>query len=188
MPAKTPKPSAFPVPLDLQEAAVTERRIGELLRAIRSHENDFEKQRAVLDKKEDELINPLQLEVIALAKSLFTFAQRNRAELTDNNKRKSVVLPGKAGSLLWYTTPLAVTIENVNEVIARIKTLELPQFIRTKEEIDKEAMLKEDALASTIEGVTVSQQEKFAIKPRGSKQRVECNTKTKRFKIAQPNS
>lgn len=188
MSAKTLKTPTALVPQDLQEAAATERRIGELLRAIRSHENDFEKQRAALDKKEDGVIHPLQLEAIALAKSIFTFAQRNRAELTDNNKRKSVVLPGKTGSIQWYTTPPGVTIENVDEVLKRIKALDLPQFIRTKEEINKEAMLENELVANTIEGVTVSKQEKFAIKPRGSKLRVECNTKTKRFKIAQTNS
>jgi phage host-nuclease inhibitor protein Gam len=188
MTAKTPKSPPLPALQDLQETASAERRIGELLRTIRSHENDFEKQRAALDKKEDELLHPLQLEVIALAKSIFAFAQKNRAELTDNNKRKSVMLPGKTGSIAWYTTPPAVTIENVEEVLKRIKTLDLAQFIRTKEEINKEALLENEPLANTIEGVSVGQQEKFAIRPRGSKQRVECNTKTKRFKIVLPSS
>jgi phage host-nuclease inhibitor protein Gam len=188
MPAKTLKAPALPVPENLQEASAVERRIGELLRTIHAHEDDFEKKRAILDKEEDELVHPLSLEVIALAKSIFTFAQRNREELTDSNKRKTIALPGKAGSLQWYTTPKAVTIENVEEVLASIKALDLPQFIRTKEEINKDALLENEALASTISGVSISRQEKFAIKPRGSKQRVECNTKTKRFKIAQANS
>jgi phage host-nuclease inhibitor protein Gam len=98
------------------------------------------------------------------------------------------MLPGKTGSIAWYTTPPAVTIENVEEVLKRIKTLDLAQFIRTKEEINKEALLENEPLANTIEGVSVGQQEKFAIRPRGSKQRVECNTKTKRFKIVLPSS
>ncbi len=182
-----PKQQRIAVPKTVEEAAALERTIGELIRAIRSHEDSFEKQREALDKKEDELIHPLQQEVLASAKSLYAFANAHRPALTESGQRKSATL-GTSGSVQWYTTPAAVDIENVADVLDRIKKLGFNQFIRTKEEINKEALLENEALAATIQGVRIQRQDKFAIKPRGVKERVECNTKTKRWKITLPAS
>lgn len=188
MSTQKPTTIALAVPESLIEAAVAQRRISEILRTINQHEVAFERKREALDKEEDKLIHPLQQEAITLSKSIYEFAKRNKADLTNGDKKKTVTLPQRAGSMQWYVTPAAVTIDNVAEVLGRIKKLDLTQFIRTKEEINKEALLEDAHTALTIAGVTISQQEKFVLKPGGRKERLECNIKTKRWKITQKNS
>ena len=41
----------------------------------------------------------------------------------------------------------------------------MKRFIRVKEEINKEAMLKEPELAETVRGVSITQREEFIVKP-----------------------
>ena len=59
-----------------------------------------------------------------------------------------------------------MTIKGVEAVIAAIKTLGLSSFLRTKEEIDKEAMLREPDKARLVQGVSIgSEGETFAVEP-----------------------
>ena len=60
---------------------------------------------------------------------------------------------------------MKVTIKGVEAVLERLIKARLKKFIRTKQEIDKEAMLKDVARAKKIEGVTISQDETLEIKP-----------------------
>ncbi|KKT96721.1 MAG: Mu-like protein prophage FluMu host-nuclease inhibitor protein gam, partial [Parcubacteria group bacterium GW2011_GWA2_45_15] len=53
----------------------------------------------------------------------------------------------------------------VESILESLKSLKLKRFIRTKEEIDKEAMLKEPETAKTVKGVSISQHEEFVAKP-----------------------
>lgn len=183
MPLKKAPAKTLPVPQTIEEAAEAQRKISELMRNIYEFENQFEHQREDIDRREEAAIFPLRQEILALARTIYAFAKQNRSELTQDGKKKTVSLPGKAGSLQWYMPPPSVDISKVDEVLARIKTLDLKQFIRTKEEIDKRALLSEADLAQTIEGVSISQNEKFVVKPKGTRERLECNTKTKRWKF-----
>lgn len=172
----------------IEDAAEAESRISELIRMLFAHENAFAEEHERLNKNEEALTDPLRQEIIMLGKSIYDFAEKNRDELTQNGKKKTVTMPLKAGLLQWYRTPSSVKIENAKEVLGRIKTLGFKQFIRTKEEINKEALLEDEALARTINGVTITSQEKFAIRPIGVKERVECTIPTKRWKITAPSS
>jgi len=95
---------------------------------------------------------------------LFVFAERNREKLTEGDKRRSAKLP--SGQLGWRTNPPTVSISKVADVIDRITSLDLgDEFLRTKQEIDKEAMLRNPEKANSISGVSISQSEQFFIKP-----------------------
>lgn len=98
-----------------------------------------------------------------LAEGVYIFAESQRDALTDGGKRKAVEM--LTGSFSWRTTPPAVSIRNIKAVLAKIKGLGLKQFIRIKEELDKEAMLKDPKLASSVKGVRIEQREEFIIKP-----------------------
>ena len=65
----------------------------------------------------------------------------------------------------WRTSPPAVQIKDVEDVIKRIKKLGLVDFIRTKETIDKPAMLKNPEKAKSVQGVSITQNEEFFVKP-----------------------
>jgi len=62
-------------------------------------------------------------------------------------------------------TPPAVSLRDVLTVLKNLKSLGLERFIRTKEEVSKEALLKESDVAKTVKGVTIAQHEEFTVKP-----------------------
>jgi|GEM_PF-422051 len=122
-------------------------------------------------------IEPLQAEAlkkwtpknergVELREAIYAYAQKHRTALTDNEARKTVEL--LAGLLQWRFTPPAVHLAeeiSEDEAVAQAKKLGLDQFVRQKEVLDREAMLKEPAEACRLEGVTIRHREDFVIKP-----------------------
>lgn len=123
---------------------------------------------------------PHQEEIDRLFDGIYIFAESHRDELTEKGKKKTVNLP--TGDILWRLTPPAVSLKNVKRIIELCKSCRLKRFIRTKEEVDKEAMLKEPERAKEIKGVTISQKEEFVVKP--SEIEIEISKDTKKLKKA----
>lgn len=95
---------------------------------------------------------------------LFIFAEGNRHLLTDGGKRKSAKLA--SGQIGWRTTPPRVSLKDAESIMERIRTLGLAgKFIRTKQEINKDALLSDPETASSIAGISISQTEEFFVKP-----------------------
>ncbi len=94
---------------------------------------------------------------------LFAYAEAHRDELTNHGKRKTVEVP--TGTFGWRMTPPAVTLRGIEQILGSLKSLKLGRFIRTQEEVDKEAMLKEPDVAKTVKGVSIGQHEEFVAKP-----------------------
>ena len=164
---------AIPVPKDLEEAA-------NFLSSIAHEQHQVDKIQADLNEEIGELkttamseVKPYEENISRLVEGLFAFAESRRDELTDAGKRKTVRLP--TGQFSWRMTPSAVSIRNTELVLARLKELKLERFIRTKEEPDKEAMLKEQKVAKTVKGVSISQHEEFVVKPAELKEELTSN-------------
>lgn len=153
----------LPVPQTLDQANEYLRRIGAARRQISRAQDGLNTQIADLQETVGKVIAPIEDECKALVDGLYAFAQANRAALTEHDKTKKVKLP--AGEFFWKWTPFSVVVEGVKEVIQNLKKRRLKRFIRVKEEIDKEALLKELDVARKIPGVTVSQREQFFICP-----------------------
>lgn len=117
-----------------------------------------------------------------LFKGLKLYCEANRQTLLGNSGLKTVDFG--TGTVKWRWNPPKVKISGEHEdVIARInakatEALDGGQldashsylsFIRTKEEIDKEAMLKNPDLARTIDGVSIGRGgEMFEVEPFGA--------------------
>ncbi|MDP3143260.1 MAG: host-nuclease inhibitor Gam family protein [Candidatus Omnitrophota bacterium] len=174
------KKTVVAVPKSLDEAAQFLAEIGQEQRAtnkIQSGLNakvDELKAKAMVDDE------PHQKKISQLVEGLFAFAEAHRDELTDGGKRKTVEL--LTGSFAWRMTPPAVSFRDVKSILKSLKTLKLERFIRTKEEIDKEAMLKEPEVAKTVKGVSISQHEEFVAKP--TELQVEIATQVDKLKKA----
>ena len=158
-----PKKVVIAVPKSLDEAAQFLAQIGQEQRAT-------DKIRSGLNTKVDELKakamvddEPHQEKISQLVEGLFAYAEAHRDELTDGGKRKTVEVP--TGIFGWRMTPPAVLLRGVESILESLKSLGLKRFIRIKEEIDKEAMLKEPDVAKTVKGVSISQHEDFIAKP-----------------------
>ncbi|MBI5222589.1 MAG: host-nuclease inhibitor Gam family protein [Candidatus Magasanikbacteria bacterium] len=158
-----PKRTVVAVPKNLDEAARFLAQIGKEQRATDEIKLGLN---AAVDKlKADAMAadEPHQEKVLQLVEGLFVFAEAHRDELTDGGKRKTVEVP--TGTFGWRMTPPSVKLRDVESILESLKSLKLKRFIRTKEEIDKEAMLKEPETAKTVKGVSISQHEEFVAKP-----------------------
>jgi len=158
-----PKREVVAVPKSLDEAAKFLAKIGEEQRATDEIQSGFN---AAVDKLKTQAmvgVEPHQKKVSQLVEGLFAFAEAHRDELTDGGKRKTVEVP--TGTFGWRMTPPAVSLRDVKSILESLKSLKLKRFIRTKEEVDKEAMLKEPDVVKTVKGVSIGQREEFVAKP-----------------------
>jgi len=151
------------VPQNLDEAAKFLSFIGQEQRKIESIQTALNEEIEELKNKTITKSKPYQEKISQLVEGLFAFAQSHRDELTDKDKRKTVDLT--VGWFGWRMTPPAVSIRNIKSVLKRIKELGLKQFIRIKEEPNKEAMLREPEKAKMVKGISIKQHEEFVVKP-----------------------
>ena len=158
-----PKRAVVAVPKSLNEAAQFLAQIGEEQRATNKIQSSLNAK--VDELKAKAMVNdePHQKKISELVEGLFAFAEAHRDELTDHGKRKTVEVP--TGTFGWRMTPPSVKLRDVESILESLKALKLKRFIRIKEEVDKEAMLKEPETAKTVKGVSISQREEFVAKP-----------------------
>lgn len=160
---KTPA-SADPVPQSREEAASFVMTIGALDRDIAVINAALSETIAKAKEQAEAQAKPLSERVAGLTRGLEQWASVNRVALTDNGKVKTVDLG--TGRILWRQRPPSVVIRGVEAVIAALKEFGFPQFLRTKIEINKEAMLADPEVASRVPGVTIaSAGEDFVVEP-----------------------
>ena len=94
--------------------------------------------------------------------SLQVRAEANREDLL-TARSKTVRLA--TGELSWRTTPPSVRITGTDMVMENLKRMGFGDLIRTKEEINKEAILAEPERVEGLKGITISQREEFVAKP-----------------------
>ncbi len=112
------------------------------------------------------LAAPHAEQITELSKGVQTWCEAHRDELTNGGRRKSADLG--AGEVQWRTRPPKVSLRNIPGVIEGLKSLGLKQFLRTKEEVNKEAILADPEAAQNVKGITITQGEDFVIKPHES--------------------
>lgn len=100
--------------------------------------------------------------IVALSRGVRTWCESNR-ELLTRGKTKTVILP--SGEVRWRVRPPRVVLRAVESVIGTLKELGLSRFVRTKEEINKEAILADPDAVANIKGISITQGEDFVIVP-----------------------
>ena len=133
--------------------------IGELNRSIKAVESGLEEKIAALRQEADREIAPLVSDFGRRTQGLETYAEANREMLLPDGK-KTVVL--SAGNFGWRMTPPKVSAGRGGDakVLKKVKELKLNLYIRIKEELDKEALLRDKPV---IAGVKYTQKEEFFI-------------------------
>lgn len=124
---------------------------------------------AIKAKYEADAAAPKQADEI-LTRFVRDYCKAHRAELTENGARKFHKFP--AGEVAWRKKPPSIKASKkiVAAVIGWLHRNKLASFIRTKEELDKEALLKAqdvvERIGAEIPGVKYQQGgEQFEIKP-----------------------
>jgi phage host-nuclease inhibitor protein Gam len=144
----------LPVPQSREEAAKSLARLGVLSRECARLEADMNDTIAKAKESAESSAAPKRQESNALLRGLQTWCDAHRNELTGEGKTKTADLG--TGTVSWRHRPPKVSLRDVEAIIDRIKQLGLTKFLRESVEPDKEAMLKEPALARTIAGVTIA--------------------------------
>lgn len=155
----------LPVPQSREDAANAVKEFGEVSRQIARIELDVSDETARLKQAAEDKAQPLKERAEALQEGLKIWAEANRDKLTDGGKVKTADLG--TGKISWRFRPPSVRISKVEIVIEQIKKLGFAKaFLRTKEEVNKEALLADKAKAKLVSGVTIGTEgEDFIVEP-----------------------
>jgi phage host-nuclease inhibitor protein Gam len=123
----------------------------------------------------------LEGELQELVLGLLKYATQHRERLTEGGKVKTVIWP--AGKLQWRLTPRSVRLSDVAKVLAELKKRRLTRYIRVKEEIDRNALLAEEEIASRIPGVEFVQYEQFIVQPEGVTSEITATRRKRTVKV-----
>src|SRR5579871_2785776 len=127
--------------------------IGEAQRERTILEAQMNDELARVKSKYEERASGLGRQLGAMMRGLQAWCEANRAELTRDGKTKTVKFA--AGEVSWRMRPPSVTIRGAKKVLAYLLEKGMTTFVRTKHEIDKEAMLAHPGLAAEIRGVKI---------------------------------
>ena len=156
--------ATHPVPRNMNEANDFIYRIGAAQRERDRIQAEMNDRLAEIKVEFEEKALPLKTAIEDRTKGVLTFCEANRDDLTRSGKVKFHKFP--AGEINWRRRPPKVSVRGMAVVIERLKSLGLKRFIRTKEEVNKEAMLAEPDVAASVDGITVgSEGEDFVITP-----------------------
>ena len=84
------------------------------------------------------------------------WCEAHRIELCGENDRNGKTANLVTGEVSWRQRPPSVTVRGVEAVIETLKRMKLARFVRTKEELNKEAVLNEPKAVAGIAGLTVN--------------------------------
>jgi len=156
------KTSAVDAPVSQAEAEKLLDEIGNLQDQIGSIEAAMNAElRTTKDAFEKEA-QPLNEEISAKFHALHIYAEANRSVLL---KGKSKTVKLSTGEISWRTTPPSVRIAKKEVVIETLKRLEMYDLIRSKDDINKDAILADPERVEGIKGISINQREEFVAKP-----------------------
>ena len=138
--------------------------LGDLQRELIRQETLRNDEKAIIDEKFAPVFTALKDSITAEQKAIQAYCESNRDKLTNNGKTKTGNF--NTGEVQWRLRPVSVGIRGVDTVLEALKKWGLTRMIRTKEEINKEAILAEPNEVIGIAGITLkSAGEDFIIKP-----------------------
>lgn len=164
-PKKTKAPAAANVPQSRDECAAQIRELGDVQREIERRTATMNDEIAEVTQRHQPELTKLNEQASAISAAITIWCEANRKELTNDDKVKTVNLV--TGEVAWKKNPPSVTVRGVEAVLEALKRLRLKQFIRTKEEVNKEAILADEKKKwRNVTGITVNTDaETFSITP-----------------------
>jgi len=149
----TKKNMSVKAPQDDNEADGYLRKIGLLQIRLRDLDTELREKTAALKQQIEDIATPIKEEKTTLAAGLTSWAEANRERLTNGGRSKTARLP--SGEIKWRVLPPKVSTRGIPAILEHLKLNGLARFVRNKEEIDKDAMLKEPEIAGVVPGVTI---------------------------------
>ena len=158
------KARALPAAQTRQQAEAAIARIGVHQRELKRIEADLGDQVARCKADAEACAEPLKAQIASDQAMVQGWCEANRAEITAGGKVKFAVL--NTGEVKWRLRPPRVSIRSVESVIAYLQDRMQGRFLRSKVEVDKDAILADPITAALIPGVSIgSEGEDFVIEP-----------------------
>ncbi|MDR0701291.1 MAG: host-nuclease inhibitor Gam family protein [Azoarcus sp.] len=161
--ARKTRPLPALIPKNDQEASQHIARIGEIERELARVEIAMNDELSKIKERYEAAAAPLRQSAESLTDSLMQWASEHRERLTGGGKIKTCDLP--AGQFGWRTNPPSVRVTGEAAVIDALHRRGLERFIRTKEQINKDAILNEPAAVRGVPGIAICQSENFFVEP-----------------------
>lgn len=152
------------IPQTRDECAEAINQIGRLQREILVEQSAMNDDIAIITDRYTGSITEKTAELSRLQDGVQTFCETHRQDLTEGGKSKT----GRfvTGEVQWRQRPPSVQVRGSDSVIEFLKRLGLDRFVRTKEEINKEAILNEPAAVNGVAGISIKTGvEDFVITP-----------------------
>lgn len=141
------------VPKDRDECAQAINEIGRLTRQITVLQAAMNDEIAAITDDYTGKITAINESLKCLQDGVQLYCEANRDELTDGGKTKTIDFV--SGTVQFRRRPPAVSIRGAEAVIEALRARGLVRFIRTKEEINKDAILNEVAAVAGVPGITI---------------------------------
>lgn len=151
------------VPQTRDQVAEAIREIGSRQRELARLTADMNDELARVKEQWEALAEPHKKRVETLTQGVQIWCEANRDALTQGGKVKTAVFT--TGEVAWRLRPPSVGVRGAEAVLDALRRLGLSRFIRTKEEVNKEAILNEPAAVQGVAGITINQGEDFVVTP-----------------------
>ncbi len=156
--------AAVYVPQNKEDVIGDIKKIGDLQRELEREQTIMNDAIGAITEKHAPGIEALKKDIDTLSQGVQGWCEAHRDELTRNGKTKTASLI--TGKIEWRNRPPSVIVRGADSVLETLRRLNLDRFIRTKEEINKDAILNEPKAVEGVAGITVrSGIEDFSITP-----------------------
>lgn len=158
------KAPATTAPQTRDEAADHIRQIGDLQREQARAQAAMNDAIAAITAQYQPTLAALEARLTPLVEGVQAWCEAHRDELTQGGKTKTANLV--TGEIQWRQRPPSVRVRALDTVLETLQRLGLQRFIRTKTEINKEAILAEPAAVEGLAGLQIQTGvEDFVITP-----------------------
>ena len=160
------KATAAAVPQSKTDCAAYIRSLGDLQREFERQRAEMNDAIAAITQTAEPVLSALSERMLALQTGIQTWCEANRVVLCGEADRLGKTANLVTGEVAWRQVPPSVQVRGADAVIDRLQVMGLGRFIRSKDEVNKEAMLAEPEAVRGIVGITiVTGLENFSITP-----------------------
>ncbi len=149
---KTTNPNPITAPSSKAEVAEAIRQLGAARRAFDTERAAMNDEISTITKRYQPKLEDLEQRAQALEEAISTWCTSHRTELCGDGSKTATFV---SGSVSWRARPASVRITDADNVIDTLRRLGLDHMIRTKTEINKQAILANQDAVKGIKGVEI---------------------------------
>lgn len=154
------------VPQSKNDCAEYIRLAGDLQREFERYRTEMNDAIAAITQQYQPILEALNGRIDATQEGIQAWCEAHRVELCGENDKLGKTANFVTGTVSWRQRPPSISVRGAESVIETLQRMGLDRFVRSKEEINKEAMLNEPDTVRGIAGIKiVTGVEDFIVQP-----------------------